>query len=137
MAAPHNRRLKEIQFTLNTINFECQLTTWELDPGEQDGDRRFTFCVDGEFIEETDPEPELTIGYFADFRSGGLSDFLWQNRGQEAAFNIVHHLNTPLETVQLSGTVRLKAPATGGEARETEEQEVTLLVTNLTYVRGA
>lgn len=131
------RRLKVIQFTLNAINFECQIRNWTLDPGEQDGERQFTFCPDGEFIEETDPEPELTIEYFADWRSGGLSDFLWQNRGQEAAVNIVHHPDLPAETVQFSGTVRLKAPPVGGEARETEIQEVSLLVTNLIFARGA
>lgn len=131
------RRLKLIQLSLNGINFECQIRNWTLDPGEQDGERQFTFCPEGEFIEETDPEPELTIEYFADWRSGGLSDFLWQNRGQEASVNIVHHPDQPAETVQFSGTIRLKAPPTGGEARETEVQEVTMLVTNLDFVRGA
>lgn len=131
------RRLKLIQLSLNGINFECQIRNWTLDPGEQDGERQFTFCPEGEFIEETDPEPELTIEYFADWRSGGLSDFLWQNRGEEASVNIVHHPDQPAETVQFSGTIRLKAPPTGGEARETEVQEVTMLVTNLDFVRGA
>jgi hypothetical protein len=131
----HQRRLKVVQLAVGGNQFECQIRNWTLDPGEQDGERQYTFCPEGEFVEETDPEPELTLEFFADWRVNGMSDYLWQNRGQEAACTIVHHPDTPAETVQFSGTVRLKAPPVGGEARTTEIQEVTLLVTNLQYTR--
>lgn len=135
----HQRRLKVIEFSLDLgdspIQFECQLSQWELNSGEQDGDRRFTFCPDGEFEEDTDPEPTLSLTFFADWRAEGISDFLWLNRGQTATANIVHHPDTTDETVQFEGQVRLKAPPVGGEARATEEQEVELIVTNLVYSR--
>ena len=135
----HHRRLKVIEFSLDLdgtpIQFECQLSNWELDPGEQDGDRRYTFCPDGEFEEETDAEPSLSLTFFADWREDGISDFLWSNRGQVADALITHHPDTAAETVMFAGKVRLKAPPVGGEARTTEEQEVTLLVTELGYSR--
>lgn len=138
--AVHHRRLKRIEFSFALddeapAQFECQINTWELDPGEQDGDRRYTFCPDGEFEEETDSEPQLTLGFFADWRSEGISDFLWTNRGKVADVEIVHHPDTPEETVTFAGKVRLKAPPVGGDARTTEEQEITLMVTELSYVR--
>jgi hypothetical protein len=131
----HNRRLKLVQLSVGGNQFECQVRSWTLESGEQDGERQFTFCPEGEFVEETDPEPSLELEFFGDWRSGGISDYLWANRGQEAACTIVHHPGTVGETVQFSGTVRLKAPPVGGEARTTEIQTVTLMVTNLEYVR--
>lgn len=137
MTQPHHRRHKHILFALNTTNFECQLSAWELDPGEQDGDRRWTFCgPDGaDFEEETDAEPTLSVTFFGDWRTSGISDFLWSNRGQVADVSITHHAGVVGEEVQFTGKVRLKAPPVGGEARTTEEQEVAFMVTELSYVR--
>lgn len=132
MTQPHQRRLKAVQFALDGQSFECQLRNWNFDPGEQDGDRLYTFCPDetgaNQVIEETDPEPELTLEFLSDWRVGGISDFLWQNRGQMASVSIVHHPGRPDERVQFSGQVLLKAPAVGGEVRTTEVQEVTMQV---------
>lgn len=136
MAPPHNRRHKQIEFEIGVGNrFECQISNWTLDPGEQDGDYMFTLCPDGEFTEETDPQATLAITYFADWRSGGLSDYLWANRGTVAAVRIRQHPQLVGETVQFAGSLRLKAPPTGGEARSTETQEVTFQVTAVTYAR--
>jgi hypothetical protein len=133
----HQRRLKVALIAVGGSNFECQIKNWSLDPGEQDGDRQYTFCPDGEFVEETDPEPTLELEFFADWRSNGISDYLWEHRGEEADVSITNHPDLPAETTLFSGTVRLKAPPVGGEARSTEMQTVTLLVTNLNYARGA
>lgn len=139
MAPPHNRRLKKIQFALNALNFECQLSSWSLDPGIEDGDRHYTFCsneADNSFIEETDQEATLELTFFSDWRSNGISDFLWANSGQEATFTINHHPGVAGEHVQWTGRVMLKAPAVGGEARAIEVTEITLAVIGKpTYTR--
>jgi hypothetical protein len=88
-----------------------------------------------DFEEETDAEPTLAVTFFADWREDGISDFLWTNRGQVATVSITHHAGLVGEEVQFTGKVRLKAPPVGGEARTTEEQEVTFVVTELDYVR--
>lgn len=124
----HNRRLKLINFTLDGDSFECQVKTWSLDPGESDGERLYSYCPDGQDVEETDPEPMLELTFFSDWRSGGISDFLWANRGAVVPFQLDHHPDIPGEHVRWTGTVQLKAPAVGGDARTTEESEVSLMV---------
>jgi hypothetical protein len=126
MSATHSRRLKLIEFTIDGTSFECQVQSWKLDPGIDDGDRMYSFCPDGAFIEETDPEPTLELKFFADWRSAGISRFLWDHSGEEAAFVLDHHPDIPAEHVTWSGDLVVKAPPVGGEARETEFTEVTL-----------
>lgn len=127
----HNRRLKLIQFTLDGTAFECQLNSWTLDPGEDDGDRMYTFCPEGEFTEETDTDPTLDLKFFSDWRSNGISDYLWTHRNEVVEFVLDHHPEIPGEHVRWTGTVRIKAPAVGGDARTTEVSEVTLQVQTL------
>lgn len=134
--AVHQRRLKLINFTIEGNSFECQVQTWNLDPGIEDGDRQYTFCPDGEFIEETDPDPTLELTFFSDWRSGGISDYLWANSGQVADFQLDHHPDITGEHVRWTGQVVLKPGPVGGDARATETTEVTLqLVTAPTYTR--
>jgi hypothetical protein len=122
----HNRRLKLITFTLGGVSFECQVKTWKLDPGEEDGERMYTYCADGEFEEETDPDPTLELSFFSDWRSGGISRYLTENGGQTVAFQIDHHPDIVGEHVRWTGQVRLKKPAVGGDARATEVTDITL-----------
>lgn len=126
----HQRRLKVINFTIGAIAFECQLQTWTMNPGVQDGDRRYTYCSSGanSFVEETDDEPTLELTFFSDWRSNGISDFLWSNANTEAAFVLDHHPDIVGEHVRWSGTVLLKPPPVGGDARTTEVSEVTLQI---------
>ncbi|MFF5992583.1 hypothetical protein [Prauserella flavalba] len=138
----HQRRLKQIQFTIGAIPFQCQIQTWNLDPGVQDGDRQYTFCPDGQFVEETDDEPTLELTFFSDWRSNGLSDYLWSHANEVADFVLDHHPDIPGEHVRYTGQVRLKPPPVGGDARATETSEVTLQVigtlgAGLTYERVA
>jgi hypothetical protein len=142
MSPAHNRRLKLINFTVGGTAFECQLNSWNLDPGAEDGDRQYTYCPDGAFIEETDDEPTLELTFFSDWRSGGISDFLWSNANTEAAFVLDHHPDIVGEHVRWSGKVLVKPAPVGGDARATETTEVTLQIVGtlgngLTYERVA
>lgn len=132
----HQRRIKLIEFTLDGVSFECGLKSWKIDLGEEDGDRIYSMCPDGEDVEETDPDPTLDLTWWSDWRSNGISDFLWTNRGQTVAFQLDHHPDIPTEHVRWTGNVKLKAPPAGGEARETEMTEITLqIIGTPTYAR--
>lgn len=122
----HHRKLKRIEFAIGETQFECQVQSWSLDPGIGDGERNYTFCPDGEFIEEADPEPTLELTFYSDWRSDGISTFLWEHQGEEAEFTLDHHPDIPEEHVRWTGTVRVRPGPVGGEARETETTEVTL-----------
>lgn len=135
-----HRRLKIIQFTIDGTSYECQLNSWTLDPGTDDGDRQFTFCPDGQFVEETDDEPTLELKFFSDWRSAGISDFLWSHANEEADFVLDHHPDIPGEHVRWTGTLLVKPAPVGGDARDTETTEVTLQIVGtlgdgLTYER--
>lgn len=123
----HVRRLKLLELTIGGTSFECQLRNWNYDPGEQDGDRGYTFCPDGEYIDETDPQPTLQLTFNADWRAAGISRYLTENSGQIAAFQLDHHPDVVGEHVRWTGEVKLKAPPVGGEARANEMTEVTLM----------
>lgn len=128
----HQRRLKIITLTVDEQEFSCQVQTWNLDPGIKTGDRQYTFCAAGEgensFIEETDGEPTLELKFFSDWRSDGISDFLWAHNMETVDFTIDHHPDVDGEHVRFSGQVQLQAPSVGGDARETEVQDITLPV---------
>lgn len=132
----HHRKVKLIQFSLLTTNFECQIQNYTLDPGIAEGERQFTLCPDGSFIEEPEPEGTLELTLFNDWRSGGISDFMWQNKGQEANFTLDLHPDIPDEHVQFTGRVRLAPPPVTGEARTTETTEMSLQLLDIpTYTR--
>lgn len=124
----HQRRLKIIQFTLDGDSYECQLNSWKLDPGVKDGDRQYTFCPDGQFVEETDDEPTLELKFFSDWRSAGISTYLWSNANQTVAFVLDHHPDITGEHVRWTGQVLIKPPSVGGDARDTEVSEITLQI---------
>jgi hypothetical protein len=127
----HQRRLKLINFTIGGESFECQIQSWTLDPGIEDGDRQYTYCSTpgaNTFVEETDPDPTLDITAFSDWRSGGFSDYLWDHNGEEAAFQLDHHPDIVGEHVRWTGTLMIKPGPVGGEARTTEITEVTLQI---------
>lgn len=124
----HQRRLKLIEFAIGAVQFECQVESWTLDPGISDGDRRYSQCPDGEFIEDTDPEPTLELTFYSDWRSDGISDYLTAHSGEVAAFTLDHHPDIPAEHVTWAGNLMVKAPPVGGDARATEMTEITLQV---------
>lgn len=124
----HHRKLKQIQFSIGAVSYECQVQTWNLDPGVGEGERMYSQCPQGEFIEEPTPEGTLELTFYADWRSDGISDFLMSNSGTSASFTLDHHPDIPDEHVQWNGQVRIAAPPVGGEARTTEMTEVTLQI---------
>jgi hypothetical protein len=136
----HQRRLKIINLAIDSLSFDCQVQTWNIDPGIKTGDRDYTFCAAGEgqnsFIEETDPEPTLELKFFSDWRSDGISDFLQAHSMETVSFVLDHHPDVPDEHTRYSGQVQIQAAPIGGDARATEVQDVTLpIVGNYTYER--
>lgn len=122
----HQQRLKTIEFAIGATQFECQLQNWQIVNNTDDGDRQFTFCPDGEFYEEADDSYQLSLKFFADWRSAGISEYLWANDSSNATFTLVHLPGVVGEEQTWTGTVKVKAPTVGGDVRTTEVQEVTL-----------
>lgn len=137
----HQRRLKIITFTIGGTDYSCQVTSWKLNPGIKTGGRVYTYCSGGEgvnsFIEETDGEPTLDVKFLSDWTSGGISDYLWANNMTTAAFVLDHHPDIVGEHVRFAGTLQIQAPEAGGDARQTESQEITFPVLGAfpTYTR--
>lgn len=128
----HKRKLKLIEFSLGTdpsdIAFECQISAWNLNNNTEDGDKIYTLCPEGEDVEDVDPDYTLDLTAFADWRSDGFSDYLTAHDGETVTFTLHHHPDIPAEHVSWTGQVRIKAPSVGGEARENEVTEVTLVI---------
>lgn len=123
----HSRKIKLIEFSLGTdptdIAFECQVQSWNINNNTEDGEKIYSLCPTGEDEEETDPDYTLSITAYADWRSDGLSDFMWKHDGETMAVALHHHPDIPAEHVSWTGQVKIKAPSVGGEARTTEMTE--------------
>lgn len=121
-----NRQLKIIKLMIGSTQYEMQLNSWTMNNNTDTGDRQFTFAPDGEFVEEVSPDYSLTLKFFSDFRLAGISDYLWANDGATVAFQLDHHYDIPAEYVRWTGSLVIKAPNTGGDARTTEITEIEL-----------
>lgn len=131
MAVPQSRKLKIVTFTLAGISFQCQLQKWKLNNNTEDGERFYTFCgggPEGEFREDAEPDYALEMTFFSDWRSAGISDYLTVNDQLTVAFLLDHHPDIVGEHVKWTGSVKVKAPPVGGDARKTEMTEITLPV---------
>ena len=124
----HSRKLKRLDLSIGGESFEAQLKTFKMVNDTDDPEPIYTFGPDGEDREEADPAYTLEATFFADWRVNGISDWLWTHNGQVVAFSIVLHPDTPAETVQWEGELKIKAPDVGGDARATEETEVKFAV---------
>lgn len=123
----HHRRLKLIELEIDGTTYECQVSSWTIENNTDDGERHFTFCPDGEFREDADPDYALALTFFSDWRKPtGLSHYLWEHDQQWVNFRLDHHPDIPDEHVAWSGQVRLKAPNVGGDVRTEEITEITL-----------
>jgi hypothetical protein len=140
---PHSRKLKFLQFFLGNgespdeqAAFQCQVQTWRIVNNTPDGDKMYGFCYDpeltdaeneaaGEFREEAEPDYALEVTFHADWRSGGISDFLWAHDGETVTWRIDHHPNDLDSHVAWEGTLKVKAPSVGGEVRTSEMTEWT------------
>lgn len=129
MSSPlHNRKMKQVVFDLGGTTFQCQLENIQIVNNTPDGEKIFSLCPDGEAREETDADYALQLRYFADWRVGGISDFLQTHDGETVAFEFEHHPDIPTEHTIWTGDVVIKAPNVGGDVRVTERQEVTLSI---------
>lgn len=121
-----NRRLKRVTFTLGGTDYACQLRSWKINNDTEDGDPLYSYCPDGEDREETDDRFSLELSFFSDWRSAGISEYLWTNAGARPTFVLDHHPGIVGEEQRFTGTVVIKAPSVGGEVRTTELTDVTL-----------
>ena len=136
MSAAHNRKVKIIEFDIDGTQFECQVQTWNLANNTEDGEKFYSQCPDGEFREDAEPDYALELTFFSDWRSDGISDFLWAHDQETLDFTLDHHPDIVGEHVQWTGQVKVKAPNVGGEARTTEMTEVTIpCIGKPTYTR--
>lgn len=126
MADQHSRKLKIITFTIGSIAFECQLTSWKLNNNTPDGEKLFTYCPNGETREEGDDDYSLELKFLSDWRLDGISDFLVTHDKEIAAFVLDHLPDIVGEHVRWSGDLYVKAPPVGGDIRTTERTEITL-----------
>lgn len=127
MGALTARRLKLLNLTIGTVSVECQLSSWTLDPGIQDGDRLYSYCPDGVAIAETDAEPTLQVKTYSKWVVGGFEDFLWTNRGVAANFQLDHHPDITGEHVRWTGQVLVQPAPVGGDRGDQEMTEITLM----------
>lgn len=124
----NNRRLKRVTFTIGGTDFACQLRSWKINNDTEDGETLYSYCPDGEDREETDDSYSLELSFFSDWKSAGVSEYLWANDKQRVAFVLDHHPDIVGEAQRFTGTVVIKAPSVGGEVRTTELTEVTLQI---------
>lgn len=124
----HNRRLKVITFELDSVEYQAQVTSWTMNNNTEDGDKVFTYAIDGEFREDADEDYSLDLKFLADWRASGISTYLTENDKEIVDFALDHHPNIPAEHVRWSGQLTVKAPPAGGDVRTTEMTEITLQV---------
>jgi hypothetical protein len=128
----HYRRLKIVTFTLNGVDYSCQLNNWSMINNTVDGEKTFTYCGNpSEFRTETDDNYALQLKFYADWRLAGISNYLWNNARAVAGFVLDHMPDIVGEHVRWTGNCVIKAPTVGGDLRMLEETSVTLLVLGL------
>src|ERR1044072_6546824 len=104
---------------MDSESYDCQLEDWTFDPGEPDGERIYTQCPDGVYIDQGDADPSLMLKLLADWRETGVSWFLMEHSGEDVTFSLSHHPEVTAENIVISGTLRVKAPPIQG-ARQAE-----------------
>lgn len=123
MTANH-RKLKIITLDIGGSRFEAQCKSWKINNNSKPGSPVYTYAPDGAFVDETDPDYSLSLAFFADWRSGGVSDFITQHDGETMTFQLDHLPDIPAEHVRWTGSLQITAPTVGGDARTTEESDV-------------
>jgi hypothetical protein len=125
----HTRRLKIVVFTLNGVDQSMQLNNWSILNNTVDGTKTWSYGGNlSEFRTESDNDYALQVKFFADWRAGGISDYLWNNSRAYAGFILDHMPDVVGEHVRWSGTCVIKAPTVGGDLRTIEETSITMLI---------
>ena len=128
----HTRRLKIVVFTINGVDYTCQLSAWTVLNNTVDGTKMWSYCGNtSEFRSETDNDYALQLKFYADWRAAGISDFLWNSNRAVALFQLDHMPDVIGEHVRWNGSCVIKSPSVGGDLRTIEETSVTLLVLGL------
>src|SRR5580765_5241884 len=128
MAITHNRKIRNSRISLDGNEFASQCDEFGLDPGIKGATQFHTIDPDSSFAEHAEPDPKLKLKFFSDWRSAGVTRWLWQHRGETVPFVLDHHIDIVGEHVRFSGQVQIVPPAVGGAARTTEKDEVELAV---------
>lgn len=122
----HNRKLKKIVLTIGGITCQAQVKTWKMNNNTDDPEIFATFEPGADFAEEAEPSYALEFTAYSDWRPGGISRFLWEQRGQTVDFVLDHQPDIPGEHVRWDGQLFIKAPSAGGDIKTTEQSEVVL-----------
>lgn len=124
----NNRKLTHIILDIGGNEFQAQLQSWNLNDNTDDPETNFVFEPGEEFVEQPDPSYTLDCTFYADWRTAGVSKWMWQHRGESVPFTLTHHPDIPAEATVFSGTLLVKAPSVGGDIRTTEQSTVTFPV---------
>ncbi len=124
--AAHNRKLSRLVFDIGGNEFQIQCRRAEIVNNTDDAEFFPTFAENGGFIEGAEAAFAIEAEFYSDWRSAGVSDYLWDNDGVTVPFELHHHPDIPAEHVIFTGEVLIKAPNVGGEVRTTEVTSVTL-----------
>ncbi len=125
MTANHNK-MKDSTLSIGGVQFEEQLTEFKLNNDSDDPEQFYTFDPDGGFQEAADDAYSLDLKFFADWRAGGISDYLVAHDGETVAFVLDHNVDIVGQHIRQSGSVLIKAPSIGGAVRTTELTETKL-----------
>lgn len=130
MTDVHQRKIKFIQFSIGGESFECQVKNWKMVNNTEYGEKLYFQCPGdngtGETREQAEPDWQLEMEFYADWRSDGISDWLQQHDQEDAAFQLDHHYDVVGEHVRWAGDLRIKAPGADGTVRTTEMTSITL-----------
>jgi hypothetical protein len=122
----HHRKLKVLTLDIGGTEYQVQCRKAQIVNNTGDAEVFHTFGGDDEaFVEPADDEYALDLEFYSDWRSAGISDYLWDNDGLTVAFQLDLNPDVPAEHVIFNGDVLIKSPNPGGEVRT---QDVTAVV---------
>ncbi len=130
MTTPNHDKLKVLTLDLGGTEFQVQCRKAEIVNNTDDPEVFYTFGDDGNgdstsFSEAADPNFALDCEFYTDWRSAGITDFIWDNDGQIVTFQLDLYPNDAAKHVIFNGSVQIKAPNVGGEVRA---QDITASV---------
>lgn len=129
MPIVHRRfRTAVVTFTSPVLaDFSCQMLSMMPANDTPDGDRFYTYCADGngEGREDADDEWSVTLKGKHNWAASGISRYLHANDGAEVELVINFDNGVAGWSRIWTGTVIIKSPGDGGDARAPEEFEVT------------
>jgi|SRR5215217_1126943 len=127
-------RNKNISFTLDGTSVDCQVQSYTFDPGIDDGDVLYSYCSSGanRTVQEVDDNPTLDVTFYADFHTTGVSRFLWEHKGEDVDFELVHLNDKADQKFTVTGVLRARPGPLGGDVRDNDMTETTFQVISYT-----